>query len=241
VRRECGKGGATAEAAIGAGGLAFAHPDRGVASAGWMSAAPARAERGASVEVLRAGAGGADRRSSNAGTGNRACLEQLAACPPSRRQGGSGALACCRKGRWCWQNCQSGALRCFSGGFSPRSGEETAAAACCAFWSRSTGGRSWIDKPPTGFRSVRWVRLRVLGAGAALSAVGGVEPGARHACCRGRGRNWGGHLLELSEWSGLGSSEPERWPAGLLASANLDPYPLPAPAQFSALAPLRGR
>ncbi len=96
----------------------------------------------------------------------------------------------------------------------------------------------WVDKHrvvPLG----EWVPLADLWRWSGLSAVGGVEPGpASRLLSRPRGDVGVAICYELSDGTALAAATREgaRW---LLASANLDPYPLQLQGQFSALAQLR--
>lgn len=84
-----------------------------------------------------------------------------------------------------------------------------------------------------------WVPFSRLARWSGLSAVGGVEPGpASRLLQRPAGGIAGAICYELSDGRALAlaSREGARW---LLASANLDPYPLMLQRQFAALAQLR--
>ncbi len=97
---------------------------------------------------------------------------------------------------------------------------------------------SWVDKHrvvPLG----EWVPLARLWRWSGLSAVGGVEPGpASRLLARPGGAVGVAICYELSDGSALAAASRDgaRW---LLASANLDPYPLMLQEQFAALAQLR--
>jgi len=100
----------------------------------------------------------------------------------------------------------------------------------------------WIDKHrlvPLG----EWVPWAGWWRSAGLSAVGGVEPGPPSRLLMADGRDPGPGIAvaicyELSDGAALASAV--RGGAGwLLASANLDPYPLQLQQQFEALARLR--
>ena len=96
----------------------------------------------------------------------------------------------------------------------------------------------WVDKHrlvPLG----EWVPLADLGRWGGLSAVGGLEPGpASRLLERPAGSVAVAICYELSDGSALAAAS--RAGAGwLLASANLDPYPLLLQQQFKALAQLR--
>ncbi len=96
----------------------------------------------------------------------------------------------------------------------------------------------WIDKHrvvPLG----EWVPLAGLWRWSGLSAVGGVEPGpASRLLSRPGGDVAVAICYELSDGAALAAATRQgaRW---LLASANLDPYPLQLQGQFAALAQLR--
>ena len=84
-----------------------------------------------------------------------------------------------------------------------------------------------------------WVPLAGLVRWSGLSAVGGVEPGpAPRLLQRPEASIAGAICYELSDGEALAAATRDgaRW---LLASANLDPYPLMLQRQFSALAQLR--
>ncbi len=97
---------------------------------------------------------------------------------------------------------------------------------------------SWIDKHrvvPLG----EWVPLADLWRWSGLSAVGGVEPGPASRLLSRPGGDVGVAICyELSDGTALAAATRQgaRW---LLASANLDPYPLQLQGQFAALAQLR--
>lgn len=97
---------------------------------------------------------------------------------------------------------------------------------------------SWIDKHrvvPLG----EWVPLAGLWRWSGLSAVGGIEPGAASRLLERPGGAVGVAICyEISDGAALAAATREgaRW---LLATANLDPYPLMLQAQFRALAQLR--
>ncbi|MCP9833731.1 MULTISPECIES: apolipoprotein N-acyltransferase [unclassified Cyanobium] len=96
----------------------------------------------------------------------------------------------------------------------------------------------WIDKHrlvPLG----EWVPLADLWRWSGLSAVGGVEPGpVSRLLARPGGDVAVAICYELSDGTALAAATRQgaRW---LLASANLDPYPLQLQGQFAALAQLR--
>jgi apolipoprotein N-acyltransferase len=123
-----------------------------------------------------------------------------------------------------------------SGGF--RRADTGLRSALLRFAPRATVASGWVDKHrvvPLG----EWVPLGPLLRWSGLSAVGGLEPGEPSrllsrpdgpigvAICYEIADGWG-----LAEASRAGA----RW---LLASANLDPYPLALQHQFQALARLR--
>jgi apolipoprotein N-acyltransferase len=96
----------------------------------------------------------------------------------------------------------------------------------------------WVDKHrlvPLG----EWVPLADLWRWSGLSAVGGLEPGsASRLLARPGGSVAVAICYELSDGAALAAASREG--AGwLLASANLDPYPLLLQQQFKALAQLR--
>ncbi len=97
---------------------------------------------------------------------------------------------------------------------------------------------SWLDKHrlvPLG----EWVPLVQLVRWSGLSAVGGVEPGEPSRLLQ-RSGGWLAAAIcyELSDGAGLAAAvrDGAQW---LLASANLDPYPVLLQRQFTALAQLR--
>ena len=97
---------------------------------------------------------------------------------------------------------------------------------------------SWLDKHrlvPLG----EWVPLAQLVRWSGLSAVGGVEPGApSRLLLRPGGAVAAAICYELSDGGALAAAvrDGAQW---LLASANLDPYPVLLQRQFIALAQLR--
>lgn len=101
---------------------------------------------------------------------------------------------------------------------------------------RQAGG--WVDKHrvvPLG----EWVPLADLWRWSGLSAVGGIEPGTASRLLVRPGGDVGVAICyELSDGAALAAATRAgaRW---LLASANLDPYPLQLQGQFAALAQLR--
>ena len=97
---------------------------------------------------------------------------------------------------------------------------------------------SWLDKHrlvPLG----EWVPLADLARWSGLSAVGGLQPGAPSRLLQRPAGSIGGAICyELSDGASLAAAARDG--AGwLLASANLDPYPLLLQQQFQALAQLR--
>ncbi|MDA0717004.1 MAG: apolipoprotein N-acyltransferase [Cyanobacteria bacterium] len=97
---------------------------------------------------------------------------------------------------------------------------------------------SWLDKHrlvPLG----EWVPLADLARWSGLSAVGGLQPGApSRLLLRPSGAIGVAICYELSDGASLATAARDG--AGwLLASANLDPYPLLLQQQFQALAQLR--
>ena len=97
---------------------------------------------------------------------------------------------------------------------------------------------SWLDKHrlvPLG----EWVPFAGLARWSGLSAVGGVEPGPPSRLLRRPGGAVAGAICyELADGQALAAAV--RQGAGwLLASANLDPYPLQLQGQYAALAQLR--
>ncbi|PSB37923.1 apolipoprotein N-acyltransferase [Aphanothece minutissima] len=84
-----------------------------------------------------------------------------------------------------------------------------------------------------------WVPLAGLWRWSGLSAVGGIEPGSASRLLARPGGDVGVAICyELSDGAALAAATRQgaRW---LLASANLDPYPLQLQGQFAALAQLR--
>jgi apolipoprotein N-acyltransferase len=123
-----------------------------------------------------------------------------------------------------------------SGGFR-QEGEELRSS-LLRFPAGRLEAEGWLDKHrvvPLG----EWVPLAGLLRWSGLSAVGGVEPGpASRLLNRPAGAVAVAICYELSDGSALAAASREgaRW---LLASANLDPYPLLLQGQFQALARLR--
>jgi apolipoprotein N-acyltransferase len=123
-----------------------------------------------------------------------------------------------------------------SGGF--RRDDVSLRSALLRFAPHSTTAGGWVDKHrvvPLG----EWVPLAPLLRWSGLSAVGGVEPGdASRLLWRPSGPIGVAICYEIADGRALAraSREGARW---LLASANLDPYPLSLQSQFEALARLR--
>ncbi|MEB3324405.1 MAG: apolipoprotein N-acyltransferase [Cyanobacteriota bacterium] len=123
-----------------------------------------------------------------------------------------------------------------SGGFR-RSGP-TLRSALLRFAPQATVATSWVDKHrvvPLG----EWVPLAPLFRWSGLSAVGGIEGGsASRLLQRPSGAIGVAICYEIADGQAL--AQASRDGAGwLLASANLDPYPLALQRQFQALAQLR--
>ncbi len=102
----------------------------------------------------------------------------------------------------------------------------------------ATTAGSWLDKHrlvPLG----EWVPLAQLVRWSGLSAVGGLEPGpSSRLLARPAGPVAGAICYELADGNALAAAV--RQGAGwLLATANLDPYPLQLQRQYEALAQLR--
>ncbi len=123
-----------------------------------------------------------------------------------------------------------------SGGF--RRGDTSLRSAVLRFAPRATTPVAWVDKHrvvPLG----EWVPLGPLLRWSGLSAVGGLEPGDPSRLLARPGGPIGVAICyEIADGRGLAgaSRAGARW---LLASANLDPYPLTLQRQFEALARLR--
>jgi len=123
-----------------------------------------------------------------------------------------------------------------SGGF--RQDDATLRSALLRFAPQTTTAGSWVDKHrvvPLG----EWVPLGPLLRWSGLSAVGGIEAGdASRLLLRPQGAIGVAICYEIADGRALAraSREGARW---LLASANLDPYPLLLQRQFQALAQLR--
>ncbi|MFN9070292.1 MAG: apolipoprotein N-acyltransferase [Cyanobacteriota bacterium] len=123
-----------------------------------------------------------------------------------------------------------------SGGFR-RSGTALHSA-LLRFAPRATVPASWVDKHrvvPLG----EWVPLAPLLRWSGLSAVGGIEAGAPSRLLERPAGSIGVAICyEIADGQALAeaSRAGARW---LLASANLDPYPLTLQSQFQALAQLR--
>ena len=123
-----------------------------------------------------------------------------------------------------------------SGGFRRR--DSSVRAALLRFAPSATVAASWVDKHrvvPLG----EWVPLGSWLRWSGLSAVGGIEAGAPSRLLRRPSGPIGVAICyEISDGQALAqaSREGAGW---LLASANLDPYPLALQSQFQALAQLR--
>lgn len=123
-----------------------------------------------------------------------------------------------------------------SGGF--RRSEASLRSALLRFAPQATLPATWVDKHrvvPLG----EWVPLAPLLRWSGLSAVGGIEGGASSRLLDRPGGPIGVAICyEVADGRGLAqaSRAGARW---LLASANLDPYPLALQSQFQALAQLR--
>ncbi|MFN9623463.1 MAG: nitrilase-related carbon-nitrogen hydrolase [Cyanobacteriota bacterium] len=123
-----------------------------------------------------------------------------------------------------------------SGGF--RRTRASLRSALLRFAPRATAPEGWVDKHrvvPLG----EWVPLGPLLRWSGLSAVGGIEPGQASRLLERPGGPIGVAICyEIADGRGLAraSRAGARW---LLASANLDPYPLVLQSQFLALARLR--
>lgn len=123
-----------------------------------------------------------------------------------------------------------------SGGF--RRADTNLRGALLRFAPRTTSPVGWVDKHrvvPLG----EWVPLGPLLRWSGLSAVGGLEPGEPSRLLGRPGGPIGVAICyEIADGRALAraSRAGARW---LLASANLDPYPLSLQSQFQALARLR--
>jgi apolipoprotein N-acyltransferase len=123
-----------------------------------------------------------------------------------------------------------------SGGF--RRSSSRVHSALLRFAPLATVPAGWVDKHrvvPLG----EWVPLAPLFRWSGLSAVGGIEAGASSRLLqRPAGPIGVAICYEIADGHGLAqaSRNGARW---LLASANLDPYPLALQSQFQALAQLR--
>ena len=123
-----------------------------------------------------------------------------------------------------------------SGGFRQQGVEQRSA--LLRFPPEALAPAGWLDKHrlvPLG----EWVPLGGLLRWSGLSAVGGVSPGsASRLLSRPAGPIGVAICYEISDGSALAAASRDgaRW---LLASANLDPYPLLLQRQFAALAQLR--
>ncbi len=131
---------------------------------------------------------------------------------------------------------RSTSVEVLSGGF--RRTDSDLRSALLRFAPRATVASGWVDKHrvvPLG----EWVPLAPLLRWSGLSAVGGLEPGAAsRLLSRPEGPIGVAICYEIADGRGLAeaSRAGARW---LLASANLDPYPLSLQGQFQALARLR--
>ncbi|MFM8604004.1 MAG: nitrilase-related carbon-nitrogen hydrolase [Cyanobium sp.] len=123
-----------------------------------------------------------------------------------------------------------------SGGF--RTQDQELRSSLLRFPAGASEPAAWLDKHrvvPLG----EWVPLAGLLRWSGLSAVGGVEPGpASRLLPRPAGAVGVAICYELADGAALAAASRDgaRW---LLASANLDPYPLLLQGQFEALARLR--
>jgi len=123
-----------------------------------------------------------------------------------------------------------------SGGFRQEGTEQRSA--LLRFPPEAVAPAGWLDKHrlvPLG----EWVPLGGLLRWSGLSAVGGLSPGsASRLLSRPAGPIGVAICYEISDGSALAAASRggARW---LLASANLDPYPLLLQRQFAALAQLR--
>jgi len=123
-----------------------------------------------------------------------------------------------------------------SGGFRQQGVEQRSA--LLRFPPEALAPAGWLDKHrlvPLG----EWVPLGGLLRWSGLSAVGGLSPGsASRLLSRPAGPIGVAICYEISDGSALAAASRggARW---LLASANLDPYPLLLQRQFAALAQLR--
>ena len=132
------------------------------------------------------------------------------------------------------------AVELIGGGFHALelAGEPEQRSALLRFAQGERQASSWLDKHrlvPLG----EWVPLAGLIRWSGLSAVGGLQPGTPSRLLpRPAGAIAGAICYELSDGAALATATREG--AGwLLASANLDPYPLMLQQQFQALAQLR--
>lgn len=123
-----------------------------------------------------------------------------------------------------------------SGGF--RRSKRSLHSALLRFAPLATVPGSWVDKHrvvPLG----EWVPLAPLFRWSGLSAVGGIEGGASSRVLERPGGPIGVAICyEIADGHGLAQAS-RRGASWLLASANLDPYPLALQAQFQALAQMR--
>jgi apolipoprotein N-acyltransferase len=132
------------------------------------------------------------------------------------------------------------AVELIGGGFHSLepAGEPEQRSALLRFAPGERQASSWLDKHrlvPLG----EWVPLAGLIRWSGLSAVGGLQPGPpSRLLLRPAGAIAGAICYELSDGAALATATREG--AGwLLASANLDPYPLMLQQKFEALAQLR--
>jgi apolipoprotein N-acyltransferase len=135
---------------------------------------------------------------------------------------------------------EGAAVELISGGFHSLevAGEPEQRSALLRFAQGERQASSWLHKHrlvPLG----EWVPLAGLIRWSGLSAVGGLQPGpSSRLLLRPAGAIAGAICYELSDGAALATAT--RQGAGwLLASANLDPYPLMLQQQFQALAQLR--
>jgi apolipoprotein N-acyltransferase len=123
-----------------------------------------------------------------------------------------------------------------TGGF--RRSDTTTHSALLRFAPQATRPTGWVDKHrvvPLG----EWVPLAPIFRWSGLSAVGGIEGGDASRLLQRPGGPIGVAICyEIADGHGLAraSREGARW---LLATANLDPYPLALQGQFQALAQMR--
>lgn len=131
-------------------------------------------------------------------------------------------------------------IEVISGGFRWHEGVDSVEqrSALLRFAPGQDAPSSWLDKHrlvPLG----EWVPLASLVRWSGLSAVGGIEPGPASRLLRRPGGGVAAAICyELSDGGALAAAvrDGARW---LLASANLDPYPVLLQRQFAAVAQLR--